>query len=58
MKKIFKVLIFLFVFSLLLTGCSFFKDIKFSELKTGEIFRMSRDGYYEKLQTIIALMLI
>lgn len=50
MKKVFNVIIFLSIFSVLLSGCFFYKDNKkFSEIKTGDTFLISGDGYYEKL---------
>lgn len=49
MKKLFKAVIFLLIFSILFSGCSFSNNIKFRKLETGKNFLSSRDGYYKKL---------
>lgn len=49
MKKTLSVVLFLSIFSLIMQGCSFFKEPVYSELKPGETFYWSRDGYYEKI---------
>lgn len=49
MKKIFKAVIFLSILSFLLNGCAHSNNIIFSELKIGENFLSSRDGYFKKI---------
>ena len=49
MNKIIKGVIILSVLSILLSSCNIFKDINFGEVKIGENFMSSRDGYYKKL---------
>ncbi|MBS5844067.1 MAG: hypothetical protein KIC77_11415 [Clostridiales bacterium] len=48
MKKI-KVVIFLSIISILLGGCNYFTPLTFGNIKIGENFMGSRDGYYKKL---------
>lgn len=45
----FKTVIILSILSFLLNGCTYSNSVIFSELKTGEIFLSSRDGYFEKI---------
>lgn len=49
MKKLFKAVIILSIFSFLLNGCSHSNNIIFCELKIGENFLSSRDGYFKKI---------
>lgn len=49
MKKTLSVVLSLSIFSLIMQGCSFFKEPVYSELKPGETFYWNRDGYYEKI---------
>lgn len=49
MKKLFKAVIVLSIFSFLLNGCAHSNNIIFSELKIGENFLSSRDGYFKKI---------
>ena len=55
MKKLYIVIICLTTALLLFSGCDYFKEHKFGEIKIGENFIHSRDGHYKKLPNSFCL---